>query len=319
MKRKILIIGYGDIAKRHHKNIIFLLPKSEIKIFTRKNYIKKNLNFLKTLKEAKNYKPDITLICSPANTHLKYAKIFSKLNSNIFVEKPLATNSDDLKKFINYIKNKKITILTGYNLRFDQSFIFFQKIIKLKKIGNILSVRSEVGQYLPSWRNKIYSKTVSANKSLGGGVVNELSHDVDILLLLFKKLKLIYGISLSLSNLKINVEDSAHAIFKSSQNRKNFYLFLNLDFYRHDNTRTCTVIGSNGTIKWDGVQKSVTHHIINKKNPKIYKFNKNKNYSYLKEMKFFLYNIRKKKTLHNDLKTNYKLIKILELMKKNKR
>ena len=33
-------------------------------------------------------------------------------------------------------------------------------------------------------------------------------------------------------------------------------------------------------------------------------------------MKFFLYNIRKKKTLHNDLKTNYKLIKILELMKK---
>ena len=70
---------------------------------------------------------------------------------------------------------------------------------------------------------------------------------------------------MSLSNLKINVEDLAHAIFKSSQNRKNFYLFLNLDFYRHDNTRTCTVIGSNGTIKWDGVQKSVTHHIINKK------------------------------------------------------
>ena len=84
MKRKILIIGYGDIAKRHHKNIIFLLPKSEIKIFTRKIILKKNLNFLKTLKEAKNYKPDITLICSPANTHLKYAKIFSKLNSNIF-------------------------------------------------------------------------------------------------------------------------------------------------------------------------------------------------------------------------------------------
>ena len=70
-----------------------------------------------------------------------------------------------------------------------------------------------------------------------------------------------------MSNLKINVEDSAHAIFKIylKIEKKFFYLFLNLDFYRHDNTRTCTVIGSNGTIKWDGVQKSVTHHIINKK------------------------------------------------------
>ena len=47
---------------------------------------------------------------------------------------------------------------------------------------------------------------------------------------------------------------------KALKNRKNFYLFLNLDFYRHDNTRTCTVIGSNGTIKWDGVQKVL--HII---------------------------------------------------------
>ena len=85
MKRKILIIGYGDIAKRHHKNIIFFYQKVKLKFLPEKIILKK-FKFLKNFKRSKNYKPDITLICSPANTHLKYAKIFSKLNSNIFVE-----------------------------------------------------------------------------------------------------------------------------------------------------------------------------------------------------------------------------------------
>ena len=108
-------------------------------------------------------------------------------------------------------------------MRFEKSF-FFSKNHKIKKLGKYFGARSEVGQYLPSWRNKVYTKTVSANKNLGGGAINELSHDVDVLLMLFKNLKLIYGINLNVSNLKVNAEDSAHAIFRSIYN-KNFYIF----------------------------------------------------------------------------------------------
>ena len=32
---------------------------------------------------------------------------------------------------------------------------------------------------------------------------------------------------------------------------------LSLDFIRHDRTRHCTVIGSEGTLKWDGTDGSV--------------------------------------------------------------
>ena len=320
MNKKILIIGFGEIAQRHYRNLRFLLPGSEIAILNKNKNLKyKKIIYFKNLDDAKKFNPNITLICSPAPSHIRYATIFSKLNSNIFIEKPVATKVDELKKFLKLIKNKKITLLSGYNLRFEKSFVYFQKIIKSKKLGKILSVRSEVGQYLPSWRNKVYTKTVSANKNLGGGAINELSHDVDVLLMLFKNLKLIYGINLNVSNLKVNAEDSAHAIFRSNYNKKNFYIFLNIDFYRHDHTRTCTVIGTKATLRWDGILNEVKIHKKNSKKPTLIKFNNNKNDSYLNEMKFFLKNIEKRNTLYNNFKENLNLIKILKLMKKNKK
>ncbi len=320
MNKKILIIGFGEIAQRHYRNLKFLLPNSEIAILTKnKDFKYKKVIYFKNLKDAKKFNPDITLICSPAPSHIKYARIFTKLNSNIFIEKPVATRVNELKKFLRLIKNKKITLLSGYNLRFEKSLIFFHKTLKKKEVGKILSVRSEVGQYLPSWRNKVYTKTVSANKNLGGGAINELSHDVDVLLMLFKKLKLVYSINLNASNLKVNAEDSAHTIFKSNYNKKNFYIFLNIDFYRHDHTRTCTVIGSKATLKWDGILNEVKIYKKNSKKPKLVKFNNTKNDSYLNEMRFFLKNIKKKNSLYTDFKENLNLVKILQSMKKNKK
>ena len=83
MNKKILIIGFGAIAQRHYANIKKLIPNSEI-VVLRKS--KKKINKIKTLnnlKDAINFKPEITLICSPAPTHLKYAKIFGNLSKTL--------------------------------------------------------------------------------------------------------------------------------------------------------------------------------------------------------------------------------------------
>ena len=50
----------------------------------------------------------------------------------------------------------------------------------------MLSVRSSVGQYLPEWRkNTDYRKGVSARQDLGGGVLLELSHEIDYIQWIF--------------------------------------------------------------------------------------------------------------------------------------
>jgi hypothetical protein len=38
-------------------------------------------------------------------------------------------------------------------------------------INKLLSVKINVGQHLPSWRNIDYKKSVSSSKKLGGGVL----------------------------------------------------------------------------------------------------------------------------------------------------
>ena len=318
MIKRILIIGFGSIALRHHRNLKSLLPNCKFAFLTKKKRKVKNFTILNNLTLAKDFKPNITVICSPANKHIYYARIFSKLNSNLFIEKPVSTNLNELKKFIRNINKRRITIISGYNLRHDESLINFKKFINKKLVGDILAVKSDVGQYLPNWRKKDYRTSVSSKKELGGGVINELSHDVDILYVLFKKIKFYFGINYKISRLKINTEDTSHAIFKSSFNKKNFFIYIGLDFYRHDTTRTCTVIGSKATVKWDGIKKKITIYKKNMIKPIFYNYDKNKNLSYLNQIKFFIDSIYKRKTLQKDFKVNIKLVETLNLMRKKK-
>ena len=61
------------------------------------------------------------------------------------------------------------------------------------------------------------------------------------------------------SKLEIDVEDSVHLIMGFSPSSSGCQLVgtLNLDFIRHDYTRTCTVIGEKSTLRWNGLTGEV--------------------------------------------------------------
>ena len=114
---------------------------------------------------------------------------------------------------INICQSKKIALMTAYNLRFQPSLQEFRKQIKQQRIGKILSVRVEVGQYLPNWRPESdYRKGVSAQKKLGGGVLLELSHEIDYISWIFGDYKWVKAHISKQSNLEIDVEDTAYLL-----------------------------------------------------------------------------------------------------------
>ena len=80
---------------------------------------------------------------------------------------------------------------------------------------------------LPTWRKGDYTKSVSAKKKYGGGVINELSHELDLMLYLFGKPKALFAKYLNSKSLKIDVEDIVDIIFKIN-NKIN--LNMHLDF-----------------------------------------------------------------------------------------
>jgi predicted dehydrogenase len=218
-----------------------------------------NIEFFYNLDDAIAFDPQIIVIANPANYHISSAMPFIKKNRYFFIEKPISNNFEEAKKFLKICKKENIIVQVGYNLRFLSSLKNFKNYIDKGMIGDIWSVRSEIGRYLPSWRPQSdYRNTVSANRSLGGGVVNELSHEIDYLIWIFGEVKWIRAIMSKQSDLDIDVEDSVfiNIGFQYCYN-KNLIASLNMDFIRHDRKRECIVIGSEGSLKWDGVNGTV--------------------------------------------------------------
>src|SRR5690606_29956228 len=101
-------------------------------------------------------------------------------------EKPLSDSLESFARAGEVLLENSAKIEVAYNLRFMPSAIRLKELLTEQIVGRIHSVSIEVGQYLPDWRPATdYRKNVSACKKLGGGVLLELSHELDYLTWLF--------------------------------------------------------------------------------------------------------------------------------------
>lgn len=260
---RILIVGEGSMGLRHLELSRQLYPNAEVRIMVHQKQnedVNLSNRYLETMEQVDKFAPQIAIIANPATFHLETAQKLAEVGVHLLIEKPISASTVGVVELIKTCKENKVVLMTGYNLRFSASLVHFQELIKKKTAGKILSVRCEVGQYLPDWRPaKDYRMTVSANYRLGGGVLLELSHEIDYLRWIFGEVDWVRATLSKQSSLEIDVEDSAHLVlgFEHSSEGNQLIANLNLDFIRHDRTRSCTVIGDKGTLRWDGLTGTV--------------------------------------------------------------
>ena len=204
---KILIIGYGSIGKRHHEVLLSLEDITSIDIVT-KQTLKEQTCFasLDAIKNLNIY--DYFIVASETVKHYEQLHyICSKVdNKKILVEKPLFD-----KNYASFECNNQI--FTAYNLRFHPIVKELKILLQNEKIyyANIMA-----GQYLPTWRpEQDYTKSYSADLAQGGGVLRDLSHELDYMHWLFGDISIIKAISTKISDLEINSDDIFTALCKS--------------------------------------------------------------------------------------------------------
>jgi predicted dehydrogenase len=286
---KIIVIGCGSIGRRHMKNLIDLNVDEVIGVDLSEEYCewaRENLS-LKTytdLKEAlEKEKPNGVLICTPPSSHVKLAKIVTKYNSHIFIEKPISDSLEGIDELIE-ITNHKCTV--GYNLRFNKGIQKIKKIIEDKKYGKILYSKILVGQYLPDWRPwQDYKESYTARKELGGGIILDASHEIDYALWFFGTPKKIFSISDKVSNLEVNVEDTSEIIM---QFENKIIVNIHLDFVRRDKKRYCEIVFENGTIYYDLINNELKEFDVKENKWDIEKIEEEVNEMYVNEMKHFI-------------------------------
>jgi predicted dehydrogenase len=212
---KVLIIGFGSIGKRHYDVLSQLSEVQNIDLVTKQNienivcYI--NLGMIKNIEEY-----DYFVIASETNKHFEQLKFLEEnvKNKLIFCEKPLFES----KKYLE-IKNNRVFI--GYVLRFHPLLEKLKEMIKEEKI---LLVNAKCGQYLPSWRPNIdYKNCYSAKKEKGGGVLLDLSHEIDYVQWLAGQINEIKSYQVKISDLEINSDDLTMLLGKTNQD-----IFVNI-------------------------------------------------------------------------------------------
>lgn len=297
---RILIVGLGSIGKRHAQVIRKLYPNIKI-IVLRHNQCDdgdiEKLGLYKcvtTIEDALSFQPQAAVVANPATKHLEVAKLLAEAGVHLLIEKPIAESPEGVQELIDLCNRKQIVLTVAHNLRFFPALEEFRKQLQRGKVGKIFSIRSEVGQYLPNWRPGFdYRETVSAQKKLGGGVLLELSHDIDYLLWLFGSIKWVMAHVSRQSDLEIDVEDSASVIV-GLENQSGYQLTatLNMDFIRHDTTRKCLVIGEKGSLCWDGIAGHVQYFPESGKGWEMLHSGKpERDYTYGEEIKHFISSI----------------------------
>lgn len=263
MIERVLIAGLGSIGARHARVVRKRLPGARIAVLRRTCEEDLPAGFdecFSTSADALEFRPDAAVIAGPATTHVQVALPFAKAGVHLLIEKPIADKVAGVCEVLEAARISGSTVATGYNLRFLPSLERFRSLILGGAVGRVLSVRADVGQYLPSWRPGIdYRRTVSASASLGGGVLLELSHELDYLRWIFGEVRWVSSVLRHSSSLEIDVEDMASMIMGvgSRKNESDVVVTLTMDFCRRETTRCCTVTGEAGSARWDGIAGTV--------------------------------------------------------------
>jgi predicted dehydrogenase len=315
-----LVIGTGSISQRHISNLRLLFPKSKIGNVSSsgKPLRKKNKNvdfFYKSIEDASSKTTKFAIIASPASCHLDNAKHFLERNIPTLIEKPITSDLKKLNTFLKKFRTKKNIIDIGYNFRFNKSLRFFKKTIsEKKKLGKILSININVGQHLSLWRqNKNYKQTVSASDALGGGVLRELSHELDYITWIFGKFDKVFCKTSNQNIFNVDVEESIDAIFF---NKTGLNLNLHMDFLNSKVTRYCRVVGEKGTLYLDLIDNSIHFTKLGERAKILYKEKKlDRNDMYIKLLQNFKEVSLKKSKPEVSLKDSIYVTSLIEIMK----
>lgn len=254
----VLLVGCGSIGRRHLRNLIALDQIKKIFVYS------KVKNFLSGLEDASKVscvgsldgvQVDFAIIANETCKHLDTALTLAKKGTHLFIEKPIShCLSNKLNQLRRIIRQKKIKLGVGYNLRFLGAIKFIKAILSKRTLGDIRFVKIEVGQYLPDWRSgRDYRNSYSASKNRGGGVALDLSHEIDYMRYLFGDPRFFKTIKAKVSDLEIDSED----IFEGLYLYDKLICNVHMDYLQKNKKRAIRIEASKGSLVCDLISKKI--------------------------------------------------------------
>lgn len=261
--KRVLIHGFGSIGQRHLRVIRTADPTADLAVLSEHgrhlDTAGTTTQWFHTLSDALAFHPHAVVVANAAVAHVKAASTWLQAGAHVLVEKPLSTDTEGLQPLDMLVRTSGRTLQVGYNLRQSSGLRRMREWCAQGRLGRVHSARVEVGQNLATWRpGDDPLRSVSAQRALGGGVLLELSHEIDYLQWLLGQVDWVSAHLLRQGTWNMDVEDTA-LLTMGFSGPDGCVASLQMDFVRHDSTRRCTLIGEQGSLRWDALAGNVQY------------------------------------------------------------
>lgn len=230
---RIFVVGLGSIGRRHLENARALGHEAAGG----------------RLDDAEAWGPDAVVIASPTSAHLEALRWAADRGLHAYVEKPVAAASDEVAEALDAAGRAALTVAVGYNLRFHPALEAIRDAVASGAIGRLLSVRAEVGHYLPDWRpGEDFRRSYAARKELGGGALLTLSHELDYVRWIAGEVDEASGVTAGGSSLGLDVDEVAELLLRHTGGAVSS---VHMDLLDREYNRRSRWVGEEGTISWE--------------------------------------------------------------------
>jgi predicted dehydrogenase len=273
---RVLFCGLGGIGQRHLRNLRSLLGEQlevhAYRVRRQRHKLQDNLSIeanadLETdyaiivhtdLASAMAVRPEAVFVCNPSSLHTEIALAAARAGAHVFMEKPVSNTMEGLDELAEVVASRKLVCYVGYNFRFHPGLQRIKALLDEHFFGNILSVQAEVGEYLPGWHKyEDYRQMYASRADQGGGVILSQIHEMDLIYWYFGLPKTILCRGGKLSNLEIDVEDTATSLMQYEGVLGRFPIHLHQDFVQRPPVRTFKIAGDRGSVKINMIESSM--------------------------------------------------------------
>jgi len=243
--KRALVIGYGSIGEKHSRILGKILGMDNLHVLSSQKNIP--FNRIESIDSLEDLNPDYIVIAKDTSQHLEYIKEIENrlVNKTVLVEKPLFAK----KETFEGINNK---YFVGYNLRFHP---LLNKLKELIQKQTIYTVSIRCNSYLPNWRpNQDYSLTSSASKAKGGGVLLDLSHEIDYLMYLVGDIEPVFSKNSKISDLNIDSDDH---LFVFGNIKQGGMFQINLNYFSRNLIRKVEIETKDSSFELDFINSNL--------------------------------------------------------------
>jgi predicted dehydrogenase len=252
---QVLVLGAGSIGARHARNLVASGAAVEVMDVdaARADAIDGATGRPLDLARLEAY--DGIVVATPTSLHADHGGAALATGAKVLVEKPLAADPAEATQLADAGGDR---LAVAYNLRFHEPVRRTMAAVHDGSIGRLATLRLWFGSWLPDWRpGTDYRTGYSAQRALGGGVLLDAIHELDLALWAVgdQPLEVLGAFVGRVGPLEIDVEDTVRAVLASPD--RSVSVEVALDYLARRYRRGIEATGEVATVRLDWAREVV--------------------------------------------------------------